>query len=122
MQGRSGPEDRTVAFYRAMASFQASGSYDKLVDRCGELMLQNEDLKTKVSDKLRSLNVTKEGTLSDENRAEASKIISDTLWEVLASNDFSDTFNEAQAAVVEYNKKQEEEKQKQKQEEDRRRI
>ena len=41
MQGRSGPEDRTVAFYRAMASFQASGSYDKLVDRCGELMLQN---------------------------------------------------------------------------------
>jgi len=40
----------------------------------------------------------------------------------LASNDFSDTFNEAQAAVVEYNKKQEEEKQKQKQEEDRRRI
>ena len=58
----------------------------------------------------------------DSRRAEASKIISDTLWEVLASNDFSDTFNEAQAAVVEYNRKQEEEKQRGERGEDRRRI
>ncbi|QDZ21632.1 hypothetical protein A3770_06p41500 [Chloropicon primus] len=93
-------DERKELLSEVVTQLQETGRYNKLVERASNLLKDDDVVKKRLRDLWTSMRVVRDQELSEEHTEAANKVFSDRVWELMISDDLSETFQEEIQAIL----------------------